>query len=83
MKNYDGYVETTYKGLIIGPDKPLITHLDSSQCALINNSIICSRNIFNPEAPNNGKPWDIKKLTKKEFIITISLQNNYKIALSQ
>jgi hypothetical protein len=54
-----------------------------SQCRQINNTTICVRNILQPEGPFSKNNWHINKLTTSEFIFSLSLQNSYRIILTQ
>jgi hypothetical protein len=68
--------------IIIGHNNFPPTSVDSLQCDLGKNA--CARNIFVPELNGIGGSgfWQIKKLTKKEFIIeNDKLKNTYKIML--
>ena len=56
---------------------------DTLRCKTLNNSNYCNREIFKPEKINQSYIWKIKKLTRKEFIITYNSINSYKIILTQ
>ncbi|MDP1802450.1 MAG: hypothetical protein Q8L81_13915 [Bacteroidota bacterium] len=75
FQNYSGTVSE--KKILIAYDWD--THNDSIQC----NNNYCQRNILFPEFLNLNPRWEIKKLTSKEFIISIDLKNSYKIILTQ
>jgi hypothetical protein len=81
--NYEGYIDKVYKQLTLGGSGPT-SHNDSAQCKYFNNTMICSRDILNPEYNNYGRLWDIKRLTSKELVIETSwkLKNSYKIILT-
>jgi len=92
-KSKDYFANTIVYNLLISVDKKakllsigsglndVIHSNDSTQCFLESNTIICQRNIFNPEK-NRFAEWEIKKLTSDELIITKQLNNNYKIILT-
>ncbi len=79
---YFGTIDHSYKKILIGPSNSFNSQ-DSIQCYSKNNNLVCVRNILIPEIDSKKFLWDIKKLTKKEFIITIQLKNFYKIILAQ
>lgn len=83
LHNLSGEIDDAYKNMSMGPLTSNWTKEDSTQCFLKNNKTYCSRNIFLPEIQNRALLWNIIKLTKKEFIITIQLKNFYKIILTQ
>lgn len=76
---YTGSIGITYKEIGINYD--WTNHEDSSQCKLINNINYCERNILFPEFLQRNATWSIKKLTKRELIITDDRENFYKIIL--
>jgi hypothetical protein len=80
--NYTGTIDLVYKKININMDHYPLNKTDSSQCSQLNGINYCLRNIFVPEIKNKINSWDIKKLTKHEFIIEASFTNKYKIILT-
>lgn len=75
--NYSGYVSSNTNTILFAFD--FKNKNDSIQCP--NNN--CQRNIFFPEFFQRNPQWLILKLTKKEFIITTSAINSYRIILTE
>lgn len=80
-QNYSGYVDGKGRDILFAYD--WVAHEDSTQCKKIDNILCCQRNILFPEFLKRNPVWKISKLTKREMIISIELNNSYKIILVQ
>ena len=80
-QEYIGTISKTDKNILIAYD--WINQEDSSQCKKINNQLYCQRNILFPEFLKRNPVWEINKLTKNELIMSVRLNNSYKIILNQ
>jgi hypothetical protein len=80
LHNYAGTIGKAYKIMLFAYDWK--TQEDSIQCKTINNIQYCQRNIFFPEFLTRNPEWNIKKLTSKELILSVTLKNTYKITLT-
>lgn len=83
LYNIAGEIDLSYHNISVGPWTSNWTKEDSTQCFLKNSIYYCSRNIFLPEIQDRAFLWNIKKLTKNQFILTVNAKNSYKIILTQ
>lgn len=81
IQNYSGTILRKGTDILIAYDWTF--KQDSSQCKIVGSQKYCQRNVFFPEFLKRNPVWKIKKLTKKEFILSIELTNSYKIILNQ